>query len=152
LRYDDAARLKMDFPDATVVLNGGLTSLEACEAEIGRFDGCMLGRSAWHDPRILSRISQAWWPENGYASDDLVIEAMTAYAERQMQKGVPLRVIVRPLLGMFSGWRGARIWRQNMSDARWLDDSDAEVIRECWMELKKQNAGRLDSPVMTSTT
>lgn len=152
LRYDDAARLKNDFPEAIVVLNGGLTSLEDCEAQIGRFDGCMLGRAAWHDPRVLSRISQSWWPENGYVEDDLIIEAMTGYAERQMQKGVPLRVIVRPLLGMFSGWRGARIWRQNMSDARWLDGSQVEVIRECWMKLRKQNAGRLDIPVMTATT
>ena len=150
LRYDDAARLKKDFPEATVVLNGGLMSLEDCEAEIGRFDGFMLGRAAWHDPRVLSRICQAWWPENGYVSDDLIIETMTSYAKRQMQKGVPLRVVVRPLLGMFNGWRGARIWRQKMSDARWLDDSDAEVIRECWMELKRQNAGRLDVPLSTS--
>ena len=139
LRYDDAANLKKDFPDSTFVLNGGLTSLEECQAEIGRFDGVMLGRAAWHDPRVLSRITQAWWPESGYVGDGEIIANMTDYAARQMQKGVPLRVVVRPLLGMFSGWRGARIWRQKMSDARWLDASGPEVITACWDELKKQN-------------
>ncbi len=147
LRYDDAARLKIDFPDATIVLNGGLSSLEDCESVIGRFDGVMLGRAAWHDPRVLSRISEAWWPQTRYASDDEVIEVMVGYAEQEMQKGVPLRVVVRPLLGMFSGWRGARIWRQKMSDARWLDAADPEVIRACWLELKNQNAGRSDLPL-----
>lgn len=139
LRYDDAARLKKDFPDATVVLNGGLSSLEACQDEISRFDGVMLGRAAWHDPRVLTRISQFWWPEAKCANDDDVIESMTAYAEREMRKGVPLRVVVRPLLGLFSGWRGARIWRQKMSDARWLDSSTPDVIMSCWLALKKQN-------------
>ena len=146
LRYDDAARLKIDFPAATIVLNGGLSSLEACESEIARFDGVMLGRAAWHDPRVLSRISQAWWPDTHCASDDEAVEAMVEYAGREMQKGVPLRVVVRPLLGMFSGWRGARIWRQKMSDARWLDASDPEVIRACWVELKNQNATRFELP------
>lgn len=139
LRYDDAARLKVDFPDATFVLNGGLNSLETCDAEIGRFDGVMLGRAAWHDPRVLSRISQAWWPDSAYAGDDVIIRSMTDYAAQEMKKGVPLRVVVRPLLGLFSGWRGARIWRQKMSDARWLDDSGPEVIMSCWEALKQQN-------------
>jgi len=139
LRYDDAARLKVDFPDATIVLNGGLVSLEDCQSEIVRFDGVMLGRAAWHDPRLLSRISQAWWPESSLVSDDVVIEKMQEYAEREMRHGVPLRVVVRPLLGMFSGWRGARIWRQKMSDARWLDASKADVLHDCWQALKKQN-------------
>lgn len=149
LRYDDAAQLKRDFPDATFVLNGGLTSLESCESEMGRFDGVMLGRAAWHDPRVLSRISQAWWPDHAIVTDEEIVDAMADYADREMQKGVPLRVVVRPMLGLFSGWRGARVWRQKMSDARWLDSSGPEVITSCWEELKQQNT-RNQEPALSS--
>lgn len=132
LRYDHAAQLKTDFPDALMVLNGGLVSKADCEAESDRFDGVMLGRSPWHNPIVLREIAQAWWPNDKLIPEDDIIEALALYAQTQTDAGVPLRVVVRPLLGLFNGRPRSRLWRRMLSDSKLLNDSQADLIRQAY--------------------
>lgn len=137
LRYDAVHQLKRDFPDAKIVLNGGLaTAAQALEAGKG-LDGVMLGRAAWHSPRVLSEVSMAIWPQARLPSDARVIDTMTAYAEQQLAKGVPLRAITRPMLGLVTGQSGARRWRRVLSDPAQLAKG-VEVFYDAWRAL---NAG-----------
>lgn len=56
LRYDDVYRLKEDFPELKIELNGGLKDLRAMEHHLqGDLDGIMVGRAAYETPAIL------WW-------------------------------------------------------------------------------------------
>lgn len=132
LRYDHAAQLKIDFPDALMVLNGGLVSKADCEAESDRFDGVMLGRSPWYNPIVLREIAQAWWPNDKLIPEDEIIEALALYAQTQTDAGVPLRVVVRPLLGLFNGRPRSRLWRRMLSDSKLLNDSQADLIRQAY--------------------
>lgn len=108
LRYDVARQLKRDFPDCVIVLNGGLADAQAAQAVAGEFDGVMLGRAAWHTPRVLSEVSLQWWPAIRLPSDAQVVDAMMQYAATQIARGVPLRVMTRPLLGLVNGQAGPR--------------------------------------------
>ena len=135
LRYDDAARLKADFSDAQFVLNGGLTTVAMCEKALEVFDGVMLGRAAWHDPAVLGALSDVLWPELARIGEAQLIETFTAYAAFQMTQGVPLHIIVRGLLGLFAGRKGARLWRQKLSDSKLLRNSEATLITEAWQGL-----------------
>jgi tRNA-dihydrouridine synthase A len=132
LRYDHAAQLKIDFPDAVMVLNGGLVSRVDCERERERFDGVMLGRSPWHNPMVLREISQAWWPQDRLIAEEAIIEALACYAQSQTDLGVPLRVVVRPLLGLFNGRPKSRLWRRMLSDSKLLNESKADLIRQAY--------------------
>jgi len=134
LRYDDAARLKVDFPDAVIVLNGGLTELQQCESELARFDGVMLGRAAWHNPEILRELSTAWWPTQQLTEHELITQ-LIEYCDSQMLKGVPLRILVRPLLGLFAGRKGSRQWRRMLSDSKLLDSSNPKLIEQAWRSV-----------------
>jgi tRNA-dihydrouridine synthase A len=135
LRYDEAARLKQDFPDAVMVLNGGLTTLADCETVLPQFDGVMLGRSPWHDPSVLSRVSQAWWPHLPANTETQVIDALVGYAAQQIAAKVPLRIVVRPILGLFNGRSNSRIWRRMLSDSKLLRQDDPELIRLAWQQV-----------------
>ena len=135
LRYEQAARLKKDFPQATIVLNGGLTTLADCEAAMHEFDGVMLGRSPWHDPSVLSRLSQAWWPQLELKAEAAVIDALVAYAARELAVKTPLRIVVRPLLGLFNGRSNSRVWRRMLSDSVLLRQGDPELIRLAWRQV-----------------
>ena len=135
LRYDEAAQLKKDFPEAIVVLNGGLTTLNDCEAVLPQFDGVMLGRSPWHDPSVLSRLSQAWWPQLNLKTEVEVVEALVEYAAVQIALQVPLRIVVRPLLGLFNGRSNSRLWRRMLSDSSLLKQNNPELIRQAWKEV-----------------
>ena len=135
LRYDQAARLKRDFPEATVVLNGGVTTLADCQAALAEFDGVMLGRSPWHDPAVLTRISQAWWPQIESMAEPAVIDALVEYAQTQIEAKVPLRIVVRPILGLFNGRSNSRLWRRMLSDSVLLRENDPELIRQAWKQV-----------------
>lgn len=136
LRYSAVRQLKADFPDATIVINGGLENAEDAVAAGEGLDGVMLGRAAWHTPRVLSDLSLRTWPHVRVPSDAQVVDQMTRYAERHLAQGVPLRMLVRAMLGLVHGQAGARRWRRMLSDPARLAPNDAALIYEAWRMLE----------------
>lgn len=135
LRYDAAARLKADFPDSVFVLNGGIAQASQALELMRQFDGVMLGRAAWHQPGVLSEISRAMAPDVAPLEPAQIIQAMQTYAAGQVEQGVPLRMIVRPMLGWMSGRAGSRHWRRTLSDAALLNQNDAGLLEKAWADL-----------------
>lgn len=135
LRYDVAARLVADFPDAVFVLNGGLAQPAQCLQALQTFHGVMVGRAAWHTPGVLSALSVALGQTSSAPDDQHVLNAMMQYAARQTQAGVPLRMVIKGMLGWQSGRPGARRWRQMLSDARQLAANDPRVLERAWAAL-----------------
>ena len=135
LRYADAARLKRDFPDAIVVLNGGLQGVSDCAEALETFDGVMLGRAPWHNPSVLTELSASLWPTQAAIEEVLLIEKLVDYAASQIARDTPLRIVVRPLLGLFNGRPRSRLWRRMLSDSTLLNLNDASLIRRAWSEV-----------------
>ncbi|OWT54528.1 tRNA dihydrouridine(20/20a) synthase DusA [Candidimonas nitroreducens] len=140
LRYADALQLKRDFPDCRIVLNGGITEAPQAQALLRDFDGVMLGRAAWHDPAVLTSLTRLIDPAAPLPEPGQVVHAFSAYAAREVARGVPLRIVVRPLLGWVNGRSGARHWRRTLSDPRLLDGNDAQLIERAWSELLLHSA------------
>ena len=137
LRYDVARRLKRDFPDAVLVLNGGLRTADQIVEELAphdgvTLDGVMIGREAYQRPRSLSEMSARLWPDVPLPSDEEVVDAMTAYTAGRIAAGEPLRCVARHILNLVNGQDGARRWRQMLSDNRLLNGNDAQLIRQAY--------------------
>ncbi len=135
LRYERAHQLKQDFPDAVIVLNGGLTKLADCLTHLDgaqALDGVMIGREAYHRPRFLSELEHARYPAQTLLSDREVVDAMAIYMEAQLSAGVPMRVLTKPLLGLFTGLPGARRWRQLLSDSNELSRHDVGLLHQAY--------------------
>ena len=135
LRYEFVRRLKRDFPDATVLLNGGLTAVEQVRRELSGVDGVMLGRVAYHEPWILAQMDRELFGAMAPGSSRLpsrpadVIEPMSRYLERVLAHGVAPRAVVRHMLGLYHGARGARQWRRLLSDPGFLEREGAGCLR-----------------------
>ena len=132
LRYDAAARLVADFPDSVFVLNGGLAQAAECTDALQTFHGVMLGRAAWHDPGVLSRLSVGLGHVESAPEDKEILMQMMEYAARQTAAGVPLRMVIKPMLGWQSGRGGARRWRRMLSDPAQLAGNDPELLVRAW--------------------
>jgi tRNA-dihydrouridine synthase A len=113
LRYDAVYRLKRDFPELEIILNGGLTSKEPNP----NVDGVMLGRTAWHQPWVLA--------DSGKKRSD-VVKHMIQYASRQRS----LRHVTRHMLGLYHGHPRARLWRRMLSDPARLAQNDPALLAE----------------------
>jgi tRNA-dihydrouridine synthase A len=131
LRHADVQRLKRDFPDAVIVLNGGLTDIADCRRWMQALDGIMLGRAAWHHPDVLAELDQE--PDSvAGRPDEAVLEIFLAYVRRQHAAGVPLHILVRGILGWRAGRPGARHWRRLLSDPRSLKARGPDILLDAW--------------------
>ncbi len=135
LRYDYAQSLKQDFPDAQIILNGGLKDFSECLQWATNLDGIMLGRAAWHNPQILSDLNRAFYPEQTVLDSEQVFAKYLDYIIEQQQLGVPLHILLRGLLGWHSGRAGARQWRRLLSDNKSLKENGISVIEQAWASL-----------------
>jgi len=129
LRYELVHRLKADFPELEVILNGGIRTLGAAQAQLARVDGVMLGRQAYQDPYCLAEWQRALLDAAQPAPTRLEIAArLLPYVERELAEGTPLKAITRHILGLFQGVPGARAWRRHLSEAAHREGAGPEVI------------------------
>jgi len=130
LHYDWVQRLKQEFPHLTVVLNGGINTVEAASYYGDLLDGVMLGRAAYHNPWILAELQQRLFGLPGVASREEAIREMSAYIQRQTAAGVPVKRISRHVLGLFQGMPGAKRWRRYISQHAHRDARNDRLLLE----------------------
>jgi tRNA-dihydrouridine synthase A len=107
--------LKQRRPDLTIIINGGIASLDDAESHLAGVDGVMLGRAAYQHPAILAEVDQRFFGENGRGLDEAV-RRYTDYVTDQLQNGIPLNAMTKHMLGLFQGQRGARQFRRHLSE------------------------------------
>jgi len=128
LDYARVHRLKRDFPELDVILNGGLKDEATTLAELGRVDGVMLGRAAYDDPMLLARLDAAIFGHEPVSVNE-ALERFFEYAEREIGKGTRLRAMTRHLMGVFAGRPGGRAWRRALGEWPRADDDRATLAK-----------------------
>ena len=119
LRYDFVRRLKLAFPQLTIVLNGGVVSDEQIAEQLQHVDGVMLGRHAYHEPWAMAEWDQRFWAAEQPLQDrDAVEQAFVEYMATLAARGEPWGHASRHMMGLRNGLPGARRWRQVWSDPK----------------------------------
>ena len=132
LRYKDVHRLKREFPDLLVEINGGFTDLDRVEQQLSFVDGVMIGRAADSDPYLLAPVDQRLFGDiaTSIPSRREVAELMFPYIEEWLGRGEPLHRITRHMLGLFTAQPGARAWRRVLSQHSADHTLGLEVLHE----------------------
>ena len=117
LRYELVHQLKAEFPELTVVTNGGLRSLDASERELSHVDGVMLGREAYENPWLLADVDRRLFgdPPSTQTRED-VLYAMFPYIEQELAAGTRLSHITRHLMGLYKGETGGKQFRRTLTE------------------------------------
>lgn len=133
LRYDVVQRVKDDFPDLPVIVNGGIRTIETAMQLDAWSDGVMLGREAYHRPMVLAEIAQAMAAAAGEPFEmptvQGLLERMARYSEVQLARGERLPAITRHMLGLLSHTAGAREYRRLLSEGAREHGAGPELIR-----------------------
>ena len=127
LRYEDVYRLKREFPELTIIINGGIQTAAQVDTHLARLDGVMLGRAAYHDPYLLAQLEHRLCGTALIAREE-VVGRMLRYARQEVEHGETLRSITRHMLGLFHGGPGARVWRRVLSDSARLARGEAVLL------------------------
>jgi tRNA-dihydrouridine synthase A len=129
LDYERVYRLKREFPQLVVVINGGITTVEAVQAHLAQVDGVMLGRAAYHDPYVLAQVEAALYGEPLPARHE-VLARMRPYVEAELARGTALKHISRHLLGLYQGEPGARGFRRVLSEGAHLPGAGWSLVEQ----------------------
>ncbi|MGR9074110.1 MAG: tRNA dihydrouridine(20/20a) synthase DusA, partial [Gammaproteobacteria bacterium] len=132
LDYDRVYRIKQDFPELEIVINGGIATIDQIEEQLLRCDGVMIGREAYHNPYLLASVDANFYGAVKHESISRaeVVERMIPYIQSELNKGVRLNSIARHMLGLFHGVAGSRGWRRHISEHAHQDNADERVLMD----------------------
>lgn len=143
LRHAMVHRLKQDFPQLEIIINGGLTSLEAAAVHLEKVDGVMLGRAAYQDPWILAEVdSRLFGQADPVQSREEAVEKLLPWVREAHGQGLPVKVVTRHILGLFNGLPGARAWRRHLSEKAVLPGAGPEILEEALALVQAAEARR----------
>jgi len=134
LNYPWVYKLKKDFSQLKITLNGGVTSCNEIIEHLGHVDGVMLGRAIYHQPYLLSDIdSKIFGKKDISKTREQVLLDYMSYIKKQLKQGVPIRAMTRHILGLYHGQNNAKFFRRLLSgktvELAYLYD---------WLEFKKK--------------
>jgi tRNA-dihydrouridine synthase A len=130
LDYPLVWRLKRARPELTIVINGGIASLDEAEAHLAQVDGVMLGRGAYHSPGLLGDADRRLFGAQGAVSAQEAVAAYLPYVRSELARGTHLAAMTRHMLGLFHGQPGARSWRRVLTVEGAKPGTGIEVIEQ----------------------
>ena len=64
LDYERVYRLKQDHPELTVIINGGIKTVEQVAIHLDHTDGVMIGREVFNQPWLLADLEESLSQDN----------------------------------------------------------------------------------------
>lgn len=133
LNYELVYELKQRFPESTIVINGGIETIAACEAHLAQVDGVMLGRAPYKNPALLLEAARLFGREP--QSEDAVMPEIEIVLSAALARGARLSDYTRHLLGFFQGRKGAKRYRRILSEEARQPDADLSIWRKALVSV-----------------
>ena len=144
LDYDRVYRLKAALPQAPIIINGGIASLDQAGAHLSHVDGVMLGRAAYQDPWRLLDVDPLLFGEAApNASMKDAFEAMLPYIERELSRGTRLHAITRHFVGAFHAVPGARAFRRHLAEHGVKPGAGVSLLRQAIALVEERGAAAI---------
>ena len=137
LDYDLVYRVKRENPHLTIVINGGINTLEEAEAHLTHVDGVMLGRAAYQNPALLAEVDARFFGGETRALD-AAVAAYAVHVEKALADGRRLSTLVKPMLGLFNGRPGARQFRRHLSENAPRDGAGIAVLQDALAMVRRE--------------
>ena len=139
LKYEMVYKLKKDFKDLEIIINGGITSTTDIKNHLDKVDGVMIGRSVYHSPYILADIEKEIFKNENILTREEIIQKLIPYVKNETKKGTRLNQIMRHTLGLFHGQTGASYWKRYLSENMCVRDADVKKIDHIMDKIKYNN-------------
>jgi tRNA-dihydrouridine synthase A len=131
LKYESVYQLKRDFPDAEIVINGGIKTLGESQEHLRHVDGVMIGREAYQNPMILSQVDRELFGGNtDYESAVDLLHDLVPYIDNVVAHSGQAKFVLRHCLGLIQGVPGARGFRRHLSENMHKPDTTSDLLLE----------------------
>lgn len=132
LNYDRVYKIKEEFPEFFIEINGGIKQTEQIENQLNRVDAVMIGRAAYDDPWIFSRVDTDFFNagQNPSEARSDALLAMQPYLDQLTAQGYKPHALVRHMMGLYKGQSRARLWRAFLSNEMKQKDSYENLFED----------------------
>ncbi|WP_019507735.1 tRNA dihydrouridine(20/20a) synthase DusA [Pleurocapsa sp. PCC 7319] len=138
LRYEDVYRLKQEFPDLFIEINGGITTLEQSQTHLQYVDAVMIGRAAYDRPYIFAAVDRDIYGDDAIVpTRHQIVEAMLPYIDYWVARGTKLHAISRHMLQLFAQRPGTKAWKRYISSHACQSDADSLTISNALAKVGK---------------
>ena len=148
LKYEMVYKLKKDFKDLEIIINGGVASADQVKEHLNKVDGVMIGRSIYHSPYMLADIESEIFNNNDVLSRPDVVKELAFYLKQEIKKGTRINQIMRHTLGLFHGVTGSSFWKRYLTENMCVRDADVQkidhIIDKVQLALQVQPVGQID--------
>lgn len=118
LHYDYVYKIKQALPSIPVVINGNINTLSEIKAHLDEVDGVMLGRLVCQNPYALATIHHALYPDVPLLTRGMILQQYLTYVEAAHSTGVPMSLLLKPILNMAHAMPGARAWKERLGQVQ----------------------------------
>jgi tRNA-dihydrouridine synthase A len=136
LDYELVYRVKREHPKLSIIINGGIATLDEAEAHLAHVDGVMMGRAAYHSPAILAEVDERFFGGDAAVLESAV-DAYVDYVADQLIRRVPLHALTKPMLGLFNRRPGARLFRRHLAENATTRGAGIAVLREALAHVRE---------------
>lgn len=136
LKYDVVYRIKQDFPELSIIINGGIKTIAEMQQHLQHVDGVMLGREAYYNPMLFTTVDKTFFGcQQPLKARRDILQAYIPYMALEHAKGTPVSYLSRHLLGLFQGMPGAKQWRRLLSEGVRNHQQPLELIQQAAMSI-----------------
>ena len=139
LNYDFVYKIKKDFINDRIIINGGINSIDKIKYHLQKVDGVMIGRAAYHSPYFLAEVEKEIFKNQNVLTRSEVMESMIPYINEETKKGTRLNQIMRHTIGLFHGQKGSKYWKRYLSENMCVRNADLQKINHIMDHFKSGN-------------
>ena len=139
LNYNFVYDIKKDFNKATVILNGGIDSIDKIKTHLKKVDGVMIGRAAYHSPYFLADIEKEIFNNKNILTRSEIMEHMIPYIQEEIKKGTRVNQIMRHTIGLFHGQKGSSYWKRYLSENMCIREADLQKVNHIMDHIKNSS-------------
>ena len=116
LKYDYVYRIKEDFPELKIIINGGIDSLVEAKDHLQNVDGVMLGRAPYDKPMMLEDVDSEIYgePKKQILRLD-ILKKYLSYLEELDDPKIRLNQVLKHIYGLNKGLKNARKYRYEIN-------------------------------------
>lgn len=137
IRYDEVYKLKKDYPNVEIEINGGIKTENQIKEHLQYVDAVMIGREAYDNPYFMTSADTFYGLEEIKITREQTALRMIPYIENYERKGHNANAVIRHMLGLYHGVKGAKAWKNALSSPTIKKLGGKKAIEEA---LKKINS------------
>jgi tRNA-dihydrouridine synthase A len=150
LNYETTFKIKQEYPELPVIINGGISSLQQAQNYIHKVDGIMIGRAFENQPALVSLVDKTLHPQiHSTINIPDAVSQYLKYAEHVIssQPHTHPHGLFLPLMHLFHNQKNARSWRIAVGNALKKQNSS---LQDSLNEIKKALEERKHLPLSLS--